>query len=71
MKYEIKRQTVIEESCVMEADTMEQAEQQVSNADYKDACRTVSVQVRKYQPPSTATGYVCDSESAQPVRALQ
>lgn len=55
----------------MEADTMEQAEQQVSNADYKDACRTVSVQVRKYQPPSTATGYVCDSESAQPVRALQ
>ena len=55
MKFKITRQTMIEESCILDADTAEQAENLVSNADYKDVRRVCTVEVEEARE-TTATG---------------
>ena len=55
MKYKVTRQTIVEEICILDADTAEQAENLVSNADYKDVRRCSTVQVEEVRE-TTATG---------------
>jgi len=55
MKFKITRQTMIEESCTIEADSAEQAENLITNADYKDVRRVSTVEVEEARA-TTATG---------------
>lgn len=56
MKYQVTRRTTIEESCIIDADTAEQAEKEVKSAYYKDTHRIVTVEIYPVKMAETATG---------------